>query len=631
MIARMSKVEIAGPRNLLEKVLTLLQKTGMLQIEPSTIGFIEKKDESYIASFLPDEGKLSERLFLENMRSSIDELFSYLPRIPPRKSYLEPQPIIDTLNDTLQRHLAACREMFQKREALQKEAAEFSRYSTFLDSIEMLFKDVKEINNMDFIGLTLQDREAADLLRRVLEHQTDDRFELLTSEAPDGTMVSLIVVKKDVSEKIKDVLSEKNIPELKFPLSFEGLPFVDKIKFLRKRTLEISGEIESLDMQLDSFSMKWGAIYRRVREWIDESLSVLKVAGSAFETRMCFLIYGWMASAGVDSLRGMLTADSEGKVVLEELEIREEDLNRMPVILKNPRYFKPFELFTKILPLPRYTSYDPTPFIGIFFPVFFGLILGDAGYGLLLILLALFMIKKFKKKKYIADASKILFIAALYALFFGIVYGEFFGDLGHELFGLKPLLIERRTSIIPMLYFALTVGVVHILLGSILGCAAAFRRKTKKEALSKFLSLIIMLGILSLVAVMFGLFPSLLMRPIVLAILILTPFLLFTGGLLAPLELIKSIGNIISYARIMAIGLTSVLLAYVANRLAGMTGDIVTGVVVAGLIHILNIIIGVFSPAIHSMRLHYVEFFSKFIEPGGRKFEPLKKNSNEVS
>jgi len=625
MIVRMSKVELAGPRDLLEQVLTLLRDTGILEIEPSSIGFINKIDGVYIDSYLPDKKSLSEKLFLEDFRARIDELLSYLPVIVIRSGYFQPQSIIDTISETLQKHLLTCRGLHMKKEALQKEMTELSRYNTFLDAVEPLLEGLRESPDLDIIGLTLKDPDAEDLLRRALARLTDDRYDLLTSVSADGTRAGLITVHKKMSDRIKQALSDKNIPELRFPSAFGGLTFADKIGFLKKRLPEISDELDMINMQLDSFSLKWGPIYQRVREWIDERLSLFRATASVFVTRMCFFIYGWTASEDVIKLRERLHDTFKGKVVLEELEIEEEDLGRMPVILKNPPYFKPFELFTRILPLPRYTSYDPTPFIAIFFPVFFGMILGDAGYGLFIIIVSFFIFRKFKKKTNVADACRILMVASLYAIFFGILYGEFFGEFGHTLFGLEPLFIERRTAVIPMLYFAVSVGVVHILIGSVLGFITAVHRKTGKEALLKFMHILLIIAILSLVASLFGLFPGLMTRPVILAILIITPVLLFTGGLLAPLEVIKNIGNIISYARIMAIGLTSVLLAYVANHLAGMTGDIIVGTVVAGLLHLLNIVIGIFSPTIHSLRLHYVEFFNKFIEAGGRKFEPFRK------
>lgn len=625
MIVRMSKVEIAGPKAMRSDLLALLQEAGMFHLEPEVRGFISKADETLIRSMLPDEKELSERLFLENLSAKINELLSHLPQIEVRTSYIEPLAVIDLIAKSVLRHSEACRGLYDRRDLLRKEFDEFNRYSQFLSTIEGLFKDVERTPDLEFIGLTIKEPAKIDALRRLLASLTGGRFELTTSISSDGTIVALITTEKSFNERIKKALSDERIPELSFPPSFSSLAFPEKIKYLIVRVSVISQEISEINSELEKFTCRWVPIYMQVIQWVNGRLSLLKASASVFESGSCFFIYGWMPSDAFKKAGEIVEKRFGGKVVVQEKAIREEDLERVPVVIKNPPYFEPFELFVKLLPLPRYSSLDPTPFIGIFFPVFFGMILGDAGYAIILFALSLFMMKRYSKAKNVKNAFQILFVSSFYAFFFGVLYGEFFGDLGHSFFGLEPICIERRTAVIPMLYFALTVGVVHVILGLFLGFITTLKRRMKKEALYRFLNLIIVICILLLVAALFDIFPALLTRPIIITILVLTPLLLFTGGLLAPLELLKSIGNIISYARIMAIGLTSVLLAFVANRLAGMTGNIVIGITVAVLLHTLNIILGVFSPAIHSIRLHYVEFFTKFIEPGGRRFEPIKK------
>lgn len=209
------------------------------------------------------------------------------------------------------------------------------------------------------------------------------------------------------------------------------------------------------------------------------------------------------------------------------------------------------------------------------------MILGDAGYGLILMLISIFLSKKYKKNQNIENVSKVMFICSLYMCFFGVLYGEFFGELPQMFLGIEPLWIERRKTILPVLYFTVTVGVVHIILGMALGAITAYKKHTKKELVFKILNILLIICIIILIAAAFGVFPSLITKPLIIAILIFSPFLLFTGGLLAPLEVLKSIGNIISYTRIMAIGVSSVLIAFVANKIAGMVGNIVIGIVVA--------------------------------------------------
>jgi len=628
MITRMSKVEIVGPREALQDVVSLLQELKVLQIETGAEAMAGKDaGEDVIAPFLHDEQEraLFERLFLEDLHRRIDDLFLYLPKVAVRTSYIEPRSILHTVYTTVEKHIRTARTLHQRREDRQKEIEEQNRFAVFLRTLDDLFHETQAPPNLDVIMLTIKDLSAVDAIRKMIAGLTDGKFKFYTVPAKGGTLAGMITIEKDVSSTVSAALTREHVPELKLPPDFEALSLSGKIAYLQERTRDLGREIEGINAELDAMGRRWTPIYRRVREWIDERVSLLMTTASVLQTTMCFYIRGWVPAVDVNLLRAQLDASFGMKVVLEERHVREEDLAKAPVVIMNPPYFRPFEIFGRLLPVPAYSSFDPTPFIGIFFPLFFGMILGDAGYGVLLLVLALFLRRRYAKKRDVADAARVLLVSSLYTVLFGVLYGEFFGDLGTRLFGMEPIFIERRTSIMPMMLFALSAGVVHIVLGLLLGAVTSFRQKVRREGFAKLLNVLIILCLIAVFASFFGYIPGLLSRPIIMVILIATPFLLFSGGLLAPLELLKNIGNIISYVRIMAIGLTSVLLAHVANQMAGATGDIVLGVMAAALLHLLNIVLGIFSPTIHALRLHYVEFFSKFVESGGKKFEPMHK------
>ena len=626
MIARMAKVEILGPNELLLEVIGLLRELAVFQIEQDITCFIAAGDEEKIRSLLLDEKSLAERIFLEDLRAKIEGIFACLPPVETRESYLDPVTVLDSVAATVQRHDALCREWCRKREELRGELAALTSHSVFLGALEPLVGRVSARGDLDFIGVTIRDAEALEEVMRLLSRLTAGKYEILTVKAEDGTLIGLITLEKGLAEKVRQTLGAQRVPELVFPAALAELPFLDKVRYLNARIAEVNVGIARLDGEITRFAQRWGAIYRRVLDWIDERLSLLRNTAYLHQTGMCFFIHGWTPAEEVARLRSTLASRFRGTVLVEEKEILEQDLDLVPVTLRNPPWFRPFEIFSRLLPLPRYASFDPTPFIAVCFPLFFGMILGDAGYGLVLLGIALTVARAFRKREAVRDAALILLVSSCYAIVFGIFYGEFFGEVGTRMLGVEAgFIIERRRAIVPMLLFALSVGMAHVLLGLVLGFVTALRRKTGREALFKLLNIVVILCLVVLFLSLLEIVPPLLAKPLTLVLLFLIPLLFFAGGVLAPLELLKNIGNIVSYARIMAIGLASVLLASVANRFAGMTGNIVVGVLLAVVFHLVNIVLGIFSPTIHALRLHYVEFYSKFMIPGGRKFVPLRR------
>jgi vacuolar-type H+-ATPase subunit I/STV1 len=176
MIVKMSKVEIAGPRGLLEGVLGLLQETGVFQIEPDSVGFIEHGEEKHIKSLLPDSAGIGERVFLKDLRGVIDELFSFLPDVSIRESYIEPRPIIDTVVETAKKHAKTCGELYRRREALRKELEGLEYYGKFFYALEGLFRGVEETPDLDFIGVTVKYPEALESLRESIARLTDGKL-----------------------------------------------------------------------------------------------------------------------------------------------------------------------------------------------------------------------------------------------------------------------------------------------------------------------------------------------------------------------------------------------------------------------------------------------------------------------
>jgi len=611
-----------GPKELLMETLSLIQQLGIIHIDTDLdVETVDEGQPVQPPSF--DIKSVLQHQYYESLDKKINELLRYVPSADKIHSKAAQPLALDSMGVLLPNHITEAKKIAEDIDILRIEINKLEKFESYLNTVGEIQDDDTIHNKVEWIGVKLDKQKDETFLHEHIErlHGEKTFIEAVTSDRDNK--IAVITTDKEQYPEVLATLDGIGMEVYLPPKNLQGLPWKKQKEFAAKQIAESKERISLLQRQQLQFTKRWLPRYLKTKDWLDKHLSLIRITAAVVQTRMCFCIYGWLAAADLKTLERALEEKFAGKVIVEETELAEKDFNRVPTALHNPMYFEPFELFTRLLPMPPYTSFDLTPFIGIFFPVFFGMMLGDIGYGILLLAVAAFVIRRFSDRKNFRDAGKILFISSLYTIVFGLLYGEFFGTLGHTLLHLKPILFHRQTSIIPMFYFAVAVGIVHIIIGLILGIIFSLRRHLRKEAVFKLINIFVILCLSTLIVSYFLPSIALLQKPLILTIGIVTPVLFIFGGLMAPLELLKNVGNIISYARIMAIGLTSVLLAYVANYMAGRIGSVWAGIMVAVLLHLFNILLGIFAPTIHSLRLHYVEFLSKFMEPGGKEFKPL--------
>jgi V/A-type H+-transporting ATPase subunit I len=450
----------------------------------------------------------------------------------------------------------------------------------------------------------------------------------MVTKETDDDLIALFVVPERYASEVQELLGHEDISRLQMPDDLKGSPPDSAVTIIEHRMDQIARRLDKLEDRLELVAQDWGARLLSWRDRLQDELEVLEVLTKLGETDRTFVIAGWIPSRDLDQLRAALEKSFGDRVYLSSHPITPELEDRAPIVLQNPKPAQPFESLVELLHLPSYTGIDPTGLMALILPLFFGMILGDAGYGVVVLGLCLLLMRRFREGV-MSDLLVVLAIGGGWSILFGILFGEAFGTLGEEL-GMPAIWFHRGSGETIPLLLAVTIGVgaAHITLGVLISAWEALRERSRTHLMESGGMLLGLISLFLLIGMLVEFLPQNFMTPslagLIVGIVLLSASYGWTGILLGPLEFIGLLGNILSYLRIAAIGLASVFLAQVANEIAGLLGSLVVGVIVAALIHAINIVLGMFSPTIQSLRLHYVEFFQKFYEESGEPFQPFK-------
>lgn len=634
MIKKMGKVIIYGAKGHFDKVVSLLHELGVLHIQDLS----DSAERSpYFNSMQSTPIRTEEKKHFDEGITRMEALLSVLPEAEEDAHHtyddwygkyagVNQEDVISRLSEDVGDIEKEVGLLVRRRGEVETELASLSKYERILERIQPLLANLSELEGFNTVAVIIR-RDYSDVIsviNRELERITSGQFEMISAIIDEESLAAVIIYPKRHVEAINKLVLSENINELKLPPDLRDKPAKQALELIKEKEEGLPRELDELGRRLDEFAAKDRVRFRAIRDALGDRSAEIGVLNQFGETSYTFIINGWVPHEKLAQVEKTLQEEFKGEVASVILPVSPDEYPEVPIAFYNWRPFRMFEWLVTLLSPPRYGTVDPTPFLALFFPIFFGLILGDAGYGIILFGLAWFLRRRYKSSVFIQRAAPVLMVAAFSSFVFGIVYGEFLGTLGEHYFGLHPY-FNRLEGMFPFMIFAVALGFSHVLLGLGLGVANAWRMRNLHHVYEKASLIVFLIGLFFVVAVLANLLPGGFMTPAVAVLIVSLVVLLVFGGGLAILELQELFVNILSYTRIMAIGVSAVLLAMLANEFAGLIGNIFLGVIVAVLVHILSIALGVLSPTIQSLRLHYVEFFSKFYESGKVVYSPFHR------
>ena len=415
-----------------------------------------------------------------------------------------------------------------------------------------------------------------------------------------------------------------------------------------KKIKEIAVEREELEKKI-----KEAVTYKQDIQILYDHMVIerdkVKILGNMLKTDSTFYIEGWMPEKSINELEKVLNTY---KCWYEASEPEEGE--EYPILLHNNSLISPFEAVTELYSLPSSSDIDPTPSMWFFFVFFYGMMFGDVGYGLILTVACGLLVKKFKVEGMFGKMSKSLFWCGISTIFWGIMFGSYFGDgitaaakiMFNADFIIKPIWTNPMEEPMLVLIVSFVFGLIHLLVG--LGVKGYMLLADGHPWAALFdvgfwylfiigPVLLLVGGIIAPVLVTIGKY----MTIIGMIGLILTQGRAKKGiisklfsGILSLYGITGYLSDVLSYSRLLALGLATGVISSVLSIMGSMGGNNIFGIIMFVLVfilgHSLNFAINALGSFVHSARLQYVEFFGKFYEGGGEPFTPLTKKTKYI-
>jgi V/A-type H+-transporting ATPase subunit I len=647
---QMSRVLLVGHKDVLEPTIGVLHDLHVVHLEEYTEEeYTEEEytEEEYFSIGKPLAGVEQDSKRLLKLRSIASFLGIKKPYIKPTST----EKVSSELEEKLDELESAVSEKLKKKSEIE---AKIKDAETNIHEIKV-FSGIPV--NFDLCSGYETLRVFAGTIKKGAEIEAG--LSRITTEyqlyAGDTGTIMLFVPAKH-ADAVAELLSDALFNEVKIP-AMSGVPD-ELLSELKTRHDMFVKDLDSLSSEIDSVKAQYEGFILASEELL--SIETQKKEAPLFfaTSEHAFAIDGWVPDDEFETLKSRVEEATDNRVHVtrsgettagmdgdDDAGGKTDDSN-VPVVYDNPKIVKPMEAVMNLYARPKYHEIDPTTFVFIAFPLFYGMILGDIGYALILLAISFYGRSKLHGEGW-NSLFTILIYCNIVTLFFGILYGELLGfplaeTHGHpglipgwhtiELFpGLGGEHITypvHRTSIVTtLLVLTLVIGVIHINVGLITGFRNVLAKHGMKDAiLEKIAWIVLQLGIFLLLFGMMGVIPSMLPGAVVFAVAVI--MLIAGEGAVAVIELPSIMTNILSYSRLLAVGLSSIGIATAVNTMSGMAWSgggvyIVLAAIIFIFGHSLNTALSIIAPGLHALRLQYVEFFTKFYEGGGRLYDPF--------